>query len=699
MKNFTTHLTTIVILLFAAGSIMAQNTISTETLLKDMINRDALARYPYPAYTCKQFSSYDRASTEKGLSSWFANGDANQFIRVETERGRTEFVMMDTEEQGPGAIVRFWMTFAGANRGNGTLRIYLDGSDIPTIEGTALGILSGNEFVGSPLATSVSKLTPYGERGHDLYFPIPYGKSCKITYECKEIHKDEHGKLWPSNETIYYNINYRTYPAQTNVITFSLDQLSKNKALIAKVQEQLKNNYHNALDMKLSKTDLSTELTPGSCKSFEIKGSKAIRQLSFKLYSKNQLQALRSTVMEIAFDGEQTVWVPIGDFMGIGYRPLYTNNWYTKTDTDGQMDAFWVMPFKNHCKITLHNYGKENVTVTGLARYGSWKWDNHSMHFGSDWHQYTKIETKINNGENGNTGDPKDINFTTLQGKGVYVGDGVSVFNTTNAWWGEGDEKIYVDGEKFPSHFGTGTEDYYGYAWCSPSVFTDHPFIAQPVGRGSFEPTLSVNTRFRVLDGVTFTEKLTFDMELWHWADCKVNYAPVTFWYIMPGGKTMIKKDISGVTEKVATRKSDVTNINLATLEIESENIPIKSYTGGILDYQNGNEWSNGSQIYWREIPVGGKLTTIFRTGKGGIYDLTCLFTFAQDYGIYNIYLNDIKIGDNINLNNPNIEVKPIKFNDIELKNGENTFSIELISLPKGFDKAVFGFDKLIFKE
>lgn len=34
-------------------------------------------------------------------------------------------------------------------------------------------------------------------------------------------------------------------------------------------------------------------------------------------------------------------------------------------------------------------------------------------------------------------------------------------------WWGEGDEKLFVDGEKFPSTFGTGSEDYVGYAWAA----------------------------------------------------------------------------------------------------------------------------------------------------------------------------------------------------------------------------------------
>ena len=31
------------------------------------------------------------------------------------------------------------------------------------------------------------------------------------------------------------------------------------------------------------------------------------------------------------------------------------------------------------------------------------------------------------------------------------------VWNPRGGWWGEGDEKFFVDGEKFPSTFGTGS--------------------------------------------------------------------------------------------------------------------------------------------------------------------------------------------------------------------------------------------------
>ena len=52
------------------------------------------------------------------------------------------------------------------------------------------------------------------------------------------------------------------------------------------------------------------------------------------------------------------------------------------------------------------------------------------------------------------------------------------VWNPRGGWWGEGDEKFFVDGEKFPSTFGTGSEDYFGYAWCDPHLF-QRPYHAQ----------------------------------------------------------------------------------------------------------------------------------------------------------------------------------------------------------------------------
>ena len=127
-----------------------------------------------------------------------------------------------------------------------------------------------------------------------------------------------------------------------------------------------------------------------------------------------------------------------------------------------------------------------------------------------------------------------DVNYVDLAGQGVYVGDALTVFNTVDAWWGEGDEKIFVDGEEFPSSIGTGTEDYYGYAWCRPEKFS-HPFIAQPTGAGNFHPGMTVNMRYRSLDAIPFATEISSNIEMWHWVKTKMNFAMTAFWYVKPG--------------------------------------------------------------------------------------------------------------------------------------------------------------------
>src|SRR3954469_25733448 len=92
----------------------AESTISIKSLLEEMVNRDAIAMFPSPAYTCRQFSSYDRDSADPNArSTWFANWDRSQFLRTDQVNGRQEHVMMDAD--GPGAIVRFWCTWDGAS--------------------------------------------------------------------------------------------------------------------------------------------------------------------------------------------------------------------------------------------------------------------------------------------------------------------------------------------------------------------------------------------------------------------------------------------------------------------------------------------------------------------------------------------------------------------------------------------------------
>ena len=178
------------------------------------------------------------------------------------------------------------------------------------------------------------------------------------------------------------------------------------------------------------------------------------------------------------------------------------------------------------------------------------------MYFGAAWHEYNRIQT-AGSEHVGGTGDHFDINYVDIEGSGVYVGDAVTIFNTVDAWWGEGDEKIYVDGETFPSSIGTGTEDYYGYAWCKPEVFS-HPFIAQPNGEGNFFPGITINMRYRTLDAIPFTSKISSNIELWHWVPTIMNFALTSYWYATPGNIINLQHNPEAVKLRVPEVKADL---------------------------------------------------------------------------------------------------------------------------------------------
>ena len=101
--------------------------------------------------------------------------------------------------------------------------------------GRIADIISGHKLVGPPLSNSVSPSTDYKRRGHNLYFPIPYSKHCKITYETK-VPIDRGGK---KGEALYYQINYRTYEKGAVVESLSDKVLSRAKGVLGDVQGKI----------------------------------------------------------------------------------------------------------------------------------------------------------------------------------------------------------------------------------------------------------------------------------------------------------------------------------------------------------------------------------------------------------------------------------------------------------------------------
>jgi hypothetical protein len=540
MKNpFSKTLLSIEIVLLAGlvlTSCSKPKIISLKSLLMEMTDRSSITKLPYPWYNLKQFSSYDRKTDTVGGKGWFANADYTQFTGIDSSAGRKEYILFDTD--GPGAVVRWWMTFAGEGSYNGTIRVYIDNAKTPVLEDNVLKLLSGQLLAGEPLSSSVSPATEPDRRGHNLYLPIPFAEHCRITYQCEAIKINASTRI-PS---IYYNICYRQYEKGTMVVSFSKNELL-NAAELIKATNTMLISTDTSMPPEDLRTFISSESIPGNDSLSVVidRKNSAVSAISLTLKAFDSEQALRSTVVQITFDGIRTVWVPAGYFFGTGSKKTTSDTWNSSVDENMRMKSYWLMPFKKNCSVSLINYGEQVVNADIKVEVSKYKWKETSMYFGASWHEYHQI--LIAGAESaGGTGRHRDINFADIKGTGVYAGDAVTVFNTVDAWWGEGDEKIFVDGESFPSSIGTGTEDYYGYAWCRPELFS-HPFIAQPSGSGNFHPGLTINMRYRDLDAIPFKSSISSNIELWHWLPAIINYALTTYYYVSSPYEINIKPD------------------------------------------------------------------------------------------------------------------------------------------------------------
>lgn len=672
-------------------------TVSLSSLLEEMINRDTLARFPNPSYTCKQFSSYDRNSDTPDSPTWWANMDRSYFIRVEENAGKKEYVLMDTE--GPGAVVRFWATWHGPSGqpfSNGILRFYLDGHSKAAIEGPIQSVLDEGMLAEPPLSEGVSPLTHYGQRGHNLYLPVPYAKHCKITYETA-VPVDDGAH---QGEALYYQINYRTYGKETRVQSFSMDQLATAKSVLDETQKKLA-QHERPEAAALKEISQAKVLPAGESLSLEAKGASAIALFTLKLTAENLNQALRSTIVEMSFDGHKTVWCPAGDFFGTGYQLKPYAAWYTEVSEDGTMSCYWPMPFGRSAIITVQNLGDQTVTIEKMqANLKPWTWDSRSLYFHTTWRQWSKIQTQTNAAASHDQ-EAFDLNWITVEGQGVYAGDTLTLFNGAAAWWGEGDEKIYVDGETFPSHFGTGTEDYYGYAWCRPEKFQS-PFHAQPCGDGNIEGGYSVNSRYRGLDAIPFTTSIRFDMELWHWAKTKLNYAPTTFWYARPGATWNVKPMPEEAGNKVALVQEDVVEIKRVKGAVEGESLHIKQETGGTTEIQSGAQfdWSGNRQLWWKDAKAGDTLVLEFSVEKAGVYTMIAALTKANDYGIVDVAVNEKTLSKNLDFYHTSVVTEEIDLGSCPLKQGVNQLKITLVgSNPNALKRHMVGLDYILLKQ
>jgi len=177
---------------------------------------------------------------------------------------------------------------------------------------------------------------------------------------------------------------------------------------------------------------------------------------------------LRSLKLEMFWDGESkpAVSAPLGDFFGmsLGRMTSFSNALFASPE-GRSFNCFIPMPFKKGARIQVTNETAHRLSALFFdVDYQLTKtWDPNNLYFHAYWHRDTATTLT------------QDFELLPkINGKGRFLGVDVGINANPlygNIWWGEGEIKFYLDGDKdYPTLVGTGTEDYIGNAW-SQAVF------------------------------------------------------------------------------------------------------------------------------------------------------------------------------------------------------------------------------------
>ena len=176
----------------------------------------------------------------------------------------------------------------------------------------------------------------------------------------------------------------------------------------------------------------------------------------------------RKIILRMFWDGEDSPSVesPIGDFFGVGHglnRNL-TSLPISCSSEGRARNCYWYMPFWRSARITATNQGSQPVGA---------------FYYYIDYRELPELpeDTPYFHAQyrQGRPHAPPD-DYTILEttGRGNYVGTVLSAHCGYHCWFGEGNDRIFIDGESTPSLTGTGTEDYFNDGW-GFRVF-NHPY-------------------------------------------------------------------------------------------------------------------------------------------------------------------------------------------------------------------------------
>lgn len=256
----------------------------------------------------------------------------------------------------------------------------------------------------------------------------------------------------------------------------------------------------------------------------------------------------RFVSFKVYYDGatEPSINVPLGDFFANGLDGLaLINSLPIAVNPKGGMNCYWPMPFRKRIRIEVTNDGPKPIPELFFqVNYALDAVPDDTGYLHAEWRR--TLTSRDN---------PEHVILDNVRGKGHYVGTYCVWNQLSNHWWGEGEVKFFIDGDRdSPTICGTGTEDYFGGAWgfvmnhaerLLPQTYST-PFLGYP--QAVYEPSLKTGPRppahalyrWHIFDPVRFQRDLRVTVQaLGWWPTGKYqpltdDVATVAYWYQFP---------------------------------------------------------------------------------------------------------------------------------------------------------------------
>ncbi|MFP4055395.1 MAG: glycoside hydrolase family 172 protein [Candidatus Brocadiia bacterium] len=223
-------------------------------------------------------------------------------------------------------------------------------------------------------------------------------------------------------------------------------------------------------------------------------------------------QAYRDTILRFFWDDEHSpsVEVPLGDFFANGHALRYNVvSLPVCVNPSGGFNCYWPMPFRQRARVTIESQHPEPIGgFFYQITYALGEVPDDAATFHAQWRRSMTTRQC-----------PDHTLLDGVEGQGHYVGTFLAWTQLSNGWWGEGEIKFYIDGDReYPTICGTGTEDYFCGAWGFGGETYCTPFLGYPLyEKAEGHVPRHGLYRWHILDPIRFSQDLRATIQALGW--------------------------------------------------------------------------------------------------------------------------------------------------------------------------------------